>query len=128
MHGVWGFRGVRRFDQKLMIPPRTQHPRSFEKAEVSKRMCTQADGRINMAWIKTVTESAAEGELRSIYDDQRRQAGAVANILQIHSLAPPILKAQLQLYSAVMHAPGDLSRKHREMIAVMVSATNECDY
>ena len=81
-----------------------------------------------MAWIKTVSEDTAAAELKSIYDTQRQQAGAVANILKIHSLFPAILEAHLRLYLAVMHAPGPLSRKHREMIAVVVSVINECQY
>ena len=81
-----------------------------------------------MAWIETVVEDAAQGELKSIYDAQRQQAGAVANILKVHSLSPAILEAHLRLYSMVMHAPGPLSRKHREMIAVVVSTMNNCRY
>jgi uncharacterized peroxidase-related enzyme len=81
-----------------------------------------------MAWIETVSEDTATAELKSIYGAQRQQAGAVANILKVHSLAPKILEAHLQLYSAVMHAPGALSRKHREMIGVVVSAMNHCRY
>ncbi len=48
-----------------------------------------------MAWIKTVDETNAEGELARTYDELRQRAGAVANILQIHSLAPDVLKAHL---------------------------------
>ena len=81
-----------------------------------------------MAWIQTVFEDTGTGKLKSIYRQQQKQAGAVANILKIHSLAPTILEAHLGLYSAVMHAPGPLSRKHREMIAVRVSAMNDCHY
>ena len=81
-----------------------------------------------MAWIETVSEDTATAELKSIYDTQRQQAGAVANILKVHSSSPAILEAHLRLYSAVMHAPGPLSRKHREMIAVVVSVINECHY
>jgi uncharacterized peroxidase-related enzyme len=81
-----------------------------------------------MAWIETVTEDAAQDELKSIYDSQRKQAGAIANVIKVYSLSPVILEAHLQLYSAVMHAPGSLSRKHREMIAVVVSALNQCEY
>lgn len=81
-----------------------------------------------MPWIETVAEDKAQGELKSIYDAQRQQAGAVANILKVHSLSPAILEAHLRLYSVVMHASGPLSRKHREMIAVVVSVINECHY
>jgi hypothetical protein len=63
-----------------------------------------------MAWIRTIDEAEAIGDLKQIYEEQRRQAGAVANILKIHSLAPDVLKAHLAVYHSAMHAPGELSR------------------
>ena len=81
-----------------------------------------------MAWTKTIDETEAEGALKHIYEEQRREAGAVANILKIHSLAPEVLNAHLTIYHAAMHAPGELSRGQREMIAVAVSAANGCHY
>ncbi len=81
-----------------------------------------------MAWIKVIEETDAAGELKQLYDSQRRQAGALANILKIHSLAPETLSTHLGLYLAVMHAPGELSRPRREMIAVVVSSVNGCHY
>ena len=81
-----------------------------------------------MAWIKTINPDATEGELKQIYEEQKRQAGAVANILQIHSLAPDVLAAHLDIYKAAMHASGELSRTRREMIAVAVSQANGCHY
>jgi uncharacterized peroxidase-related enzyme len=81
-----------------------------------------------VAWIRTIEPDRAEGNLKQIYEEQRRQAGAVANILQIHSLAPEVLAAHLAIYKAAMHAPGELSRAQREMIAIAVSAINGCHY
>lgn len=81
-----------------------------------------------MAWIKTIEEHDARGDLKRIYAEQRLKAGDLANILKIHSIAPGVLEAHLGLYHAAMHAPGELSRTHREMIAVAVSAANGCDY
>jgi len=81
-----------------------------------------------VAWIKTIDERDADGALKRIYDEQQRQAGAVASILKIHSLAPEVLIAHLAIYHAAMHAPGELSRAQREMIAVVVSAANGCHY
>lgn len=81
-----------------------------------------------MAWIKTIDEPEASGALKDIYDDISRKAGAVGNVLKIHSLAPDVLKAHLAIYQAAMHAPGDLSQAQREMIAVAVSAANDCHY
>lgn len=81
-----------------------------------------------MPWIKVVGEKDVTGELREIYQTQGKKAGALANILKIHSLAPGTLSTHMAFYEAVMHAPGDLSRTQREMIAVVVSSLNRCDY
>jgi len=81
-----------------------------------------------MAWIRTIAEGEAVGELRNIYEEQKCQAGALANILMIHSLVPDVLAAHLEIYKAAMHARGELGRAQREMIAVAVSAANQCHY
>ena len=81
-----------------------------------------------MAWISVVKDTEATGELKEIYQAQGKKAGALANILKIHSLAPRTLSAHMQFYEAVMHDPGDLPRIQREMIAVVVSGLNHCHY
>lgn len=81
-----------------------------------------------MPWIKVIDETEATGELKKIYESQALKAGALANILKIHSLAPRTLSAHMAFYEAVMHSPGDLSRAQREIIAVVVSSVNRCHY
>jgi uncharacterized peroxidase-related enzyme len=81
-----------------------------------------------MAWIEVIDEDKASGELKAIYEKQGNEAGAVANILKVHSLLPGALSAHMNLYGALMYGPGLLSRAQREMIAVVVSAVNGCDY
>lgn len=81
-----------------------------------------------MAWIESVNEEQASGELKRLYGRIVGDAGAVANILKIYSLAPDILQKHLELYISIMHTPGALSQRLREMIAVRVSHLNDCDY
>ncbi len=81
-----------------------------------------------MVWIRVIDENAATGKLKQLYEENREPWGGVDNILKIHSLATDGLEAHLALYRNVMHAPGDLSRRQREMIAVVVSALNHCAY
>jgi alkylhydroperoxidase family enzyme len=50
------------------------------------------------------------------------------NILQIHAVHPAVMRQHYELYRQLMHRPGPLARRHREMIAVRVSALNECRY
>lgn len=81
-----------------------------------------------MAWIKMIGESEAVGKLRDIYDKLTAPWGGVDNILKIHSLNPRSLAAHYELYKTLMHGPSELSRTQREMIAVTVSAINQCVY
>ena len=50
------------------------------------------------------------------------------NIIQIHALHPAVMRAHLDLYRALMHGPGPLSRREREVIALRVSGLNDCPY
>ena len=82
-----------------------------------------------MSWIRTVPPEEATGLLRQIYDAAVRRAGRVYNVVRLQSLRPKALDASMQLYLELMHAPGGaLTRAQREMIAVVVSATNGCHY
>lgn len=81
-----------------------------------------------MAWIRTIDESEAEGELAELYERYRDPAGGVDNVLKIHSLSPASMKAHFDLYRLLMRGPSDLGRAQREMIAVVVSAINQCHY
>ncbi len=81
-----------------------------------------------MAWIRMVDEHEAEGALGEAYGRVTAARGTVANILKIHSVSPPALRAHLDLYRAVMFGPSELSRRERETIAVAVSSVNGCHY
>ena len=81
-----------------------------------------------MAWIKVIDEDEAQGELKEVYEEIERERGKVANILKSHSLNPGAIKAHLDLYVHLMFGASPLSREEREMIAVCVSSTNDCNY
>ena len=81
-----------------------------------------------MAHIGYVEESEASPELRELYDRHRDPAGHVDNILRIHGHNPPSLSAHYELYTTLMRGRSELSRAQREMIAVVVSAINDCRY
>jgi alkylhydroperoxidase family enzyme len=50
------------------------------------------------------------------------------NIIQIHRIHPPVMRQHYALYRQLMHGPGPLSRRERELLAVRVSALNHCHY
>jgi len=81
-----------------------------------------------MTWIRTVGESAATGRLRALYDAAIARAGKVFGIVRTMSPNPRVLEASMGFYRAVMFAPSPLSRRQREMLAVVTSRANDCHY
>ena len=81
-----------------------------------------------MPWIKTVTLEEARGVLKREYDAALERAGVIWHIVSIMSLNPATLKTSMELYGQVMHGASGLSRSQREILAVVVSATNHCVY
>ena len=83
---------------------------------------------MHMAWIKVIKEDEAEGELKKVYDTMIEPWGGVDNIMKIHSLNVPSLKAHNLIYGTLMRGRSDLSREQREIIAVVASVANHCKY
>ena len=81
-----------------------------------------------MSYIREIEESEATGDIARMYERLRQQRGRVSNILKVHSLRPTALGHHLDLYMGLMFGPGSLARAQREMIAVVVSRSNRCDY
>ena len=50
------------------------------------------------------------------------------NIIQVHALHPAVMRGHWDLYRALMHAPGPLTRREREVMALRVSGLNHCPY
>ncbi len=81
-----------------------------------------------MAWIEVISHETATGELRQQYDQTLERAGKIWNIVSIMSQNPAAMKASMQMYAAIMFGSGELQRAQREMMAVVVSAENQCVY
>lgn len=81
------------------------------------------------AWIEIIPEDEADGLLRELYDQEMdKRHNVVDNILKVHSLNPKALRAHANLYHTIMHGRSGVRRADREMIAVVVSALNQCHY
>ena len=50
------------------------------------------------------------------------------NIIRIHGVHPRIMRLHYEIYLEIMRRPSPLSRRLREMVAVVVSAANGCRY
>jgi alkylhydroperoxidase family enzyme len=50
------------------------------------------------------------------------------HIIQIHAVHPAVMRQHHALYVQLMHRPGPLTRRERELLGVRVSALNHCHY
>ena len=81
-----------------------------------------------MPWIKVISLTEAKGLLLQQYEAALKRAGRIWNIVSIMGQNPPAMKASIGFYSALMFGDSPLSRSQREMLAVVVSAANQCRY
>ena len=81
-----------------------------------------------MAHLRLIEVDEASGPLREEYEAAVARAGKVFNIVKSMSLRPAVLHRSMELYKGIMLGPGALSRRDRELVAVVVSRTNECHY
>jgi alkylhydroperoxidase family enzyme len=72
-----------------------------------------------MAFVAYVASSALAPEDRVADPD---------NIIQIHAIHPAVMQQHYELYKELMHRPGPLTRRERELLGVRVSALNQCHY
>ena len=78
--------------------------------------------------IKVIEYEESEGRLREVYDDIIKTRGKLAEVHKIQSLRPESIVKHMDLYMEVMFGRSELSRADREMIAVVVSSANSCEY
>ena len=93
-----------------------------------------------MAWIKTIPFAEADEKLQEILMETRRSyppeyatpaPGASAineSIVDSHTLIPEALKHSFMAFSAMMSPDLPLERRQHELIATLVSVTNDCFY
>lgn len=79
-----------------------------------------------MPRLKITAAGEAQGEVKSIYDAVRAKFGMVPNLIQALGTSPVALKAYVTL-DAIISA-GALSPAEREIVRLVVSQVNECDY
>jgi len=81
-----------------------------------------------MSHIKVIQPDEATGRLKEIYDELIDKRGKLAEVHKIQSLRPESIVKHIDLYMEIMFSKSELSRAEREMIAVVVSACNNCNY
>ena len=81
-----------------------------------------------MPIIDVIQPEQAEGELKKIYDDLIASRGKIAEVHKIQSLNPKSIVNHMDLYMTLMYGKSPIKRVLREMIAVVVSKANACEY
>jgi len=82
-----------------------------------------------MWWIKpTPTEQDAPEEVRSAWERATAKLGFLPNVQRLYALRPKRYLEWLAHYEDVMRGESGLSVLEREMIALVVSDLNDCNY
>lgn len=81
-----------------------------------------------MPHLRLIEVDEATGALREEYEAAVGRAGKVFNIVKAMSLRPSVLARSMALYVAIMVEASGLTRQERELLATVVSHTNECHY
>lgn len=81
-----------------------------------------------MAWIDTIHEQEAEGQLKTVYDSITGARGKMSNIMRVHSLHPEAMKAHMDFYLEIMFGRSGIKRAERELLGTVVSVANACPY
>ena len=80
--------------------------------------------------LPVVEEDAAGEEVTALYDRFRSHFGRpdVPGILKCFATHPALLKHMMDLSGSLIFSDGHLTRRHKEMIATLVSSQNACAY
>lgn len=80
-----------------------------------------------MSRVKLVQIEDGNNKVNEVYEDIKKNFGMVPNLFKAYAIRPEILEATWNRVKAVM-VVGKLPRQLKEMIAVVVSKVNGCQY
>jgi len=82
-----------------------------------------------MSTISLVSEEEASKKVKDIYEDIKKVFGLpfVPNLFKAMGNNPEQLEAMWNQYKVIM-GPGELNKREKELVAMAVSATNNCEY
>ena len=83
-------------------------------------------GRI--ARLRVPADDEVPAEVRELWARPLEKLGFVPNVLRVFALRPAHLLAWWAYYDELLRGESGLTKAQREMIAVVVSATNRCHY
>ena len=81
-----------------------------------------------MSFINIFNFENSSGLLKKEYEKGIRRAGRLWKVLTIQSQTPEILEDSMRLYGSTMYGNSKITRFDRELLAVVTSVANECEY
>ena len=81
-----------------------------------------------LTWLRVPTESELPRDVVELWASPLEKLGFVPNVLRLYALRPSHLLAWNAHYDELMKGASGLSKAEREMVAVVVSITNDCRY
>ena len=84
---------------------------------------------IEKAWVKTTPDNDGDAAQRQACEQViDPQTGEAAHIIGVQITNPQAMLDHVAFYRTLMFRPSPLSRRQREMIALVVSKVNGCVY
>lgn len=81
------------------------------------------------AWIRMVSDEAADDALKEVLDLARTPHGTVDNVMRVHSLRPNTMRGHVILYRAALHDEANtIPMWLQETVSSYVSILNDCAY
>ena len=80
------------------------------------------------SWLRVPDHAELPPEVHALWKPSLEKLGFVPNVLRNYALRPSRLLAWNAWYEEAMKGDSGLTRAEREMIAVVVSVANACDY
>ncbi len=81
-----------------------------------------------IAWLEVPAEDEVSPEVKELWAKPLERLGFVPNVLRTFALRPQHLLRWWSHYDELLRGESGLTKAQREMIAVVVSATNRCHY
>lgn len=80
------------------------------------------------AWVRVPQPDEVPEEVQALFAKFLEKTGLVPNVAKNFALLPEHFLRWFRYYDFLMRSEGQLSHKEREMIALVVSAENRCEY
>ncbi|GIW23962.1 peroxidase-related enzyme [Meiothermus sp.] len=111
-----------------MATPRAKTPKTSRKSQ-RKTQKTQLDAPPT-AWVRVPEESEVPQDVQVLFGKFKEKTGFIPNVARNFALTPEHFMRWFRYYDFLMRNEDQshLTRKEREMIAVVVSSANECEY